>query len=204
MEYHIIGFRECASEVARYLVSIEGMDIQDPLRLRLLSHLQCFVAQRELNAKPAGYAFQPNYPSQGFQSFPVASPLTANTHQQGHGHNSFGSSFTGSSTSYFNATSHSPEYSSSGYITNSSTASANQISSATATPSNVPTSSADQRSESQPIYTDLSHSHDRLPNMENYTENYSNQPYSAATKPYRPWKWHPEIAYWEIISTAQP
>lgn len=54
MDYHIIGLRECASEVARYLVSIEGMDIQDPLRLRLMSHLQCFVAQREISAKSNG------------------------------------------------------------------------------------------------------------------------------------------------------
>lgn len=50
-DYSILGFRECAAEVARYLVTIEGMDIQDPLRLRLMSHLQCFVAQRELSAK---------------------------------------------------------------------------------------------------------------------------------------------------------
>ncbi|GAB0098190.1 Hairy/enhancer-of-split related with YRPW motif protein [Sergentomyia squamirostris] len=56
MDYHIIGFRECASEVARYLVTIEGMDIQDPLRLRLMSHLQCFVAQRELSAKNSPHA----------------------------------------------------------------------------------------------------------------------------------------------------
>lgn len=69
MDYHIIGFRECASEVARYLVSIEGMDIQDPLRLRLMSHLQCFVAQRELsktNASPNwvhSSSYQANYHS---------------------------------------------------------------------------------------------------------------------------------------------
>lgn len=50
-DYHIVGFRECASEVARYLVTMEGMDIQDPMRLRLMSHLQCFVAQRELQVK---------------------------------------------------------------------------------------------------------------------------------------------------------
>ncbi|XP_038207842.1 hairy/enhancer-of-split related with YRPW motif protein, partial [Zerene cesonia] len=31
MDYHSIGFRECAAEVARYLVSCEGLDIQDPL-----------------------------------------------------------------------------------------------------------------------------------------------------------------------------
>ncbi|UYV81692.1 HEY1 [Cordylochernes scorpioides] len=54
MDYHAIGFRECASEVARYLVAIEGMDVQDPLRLRLLSHLQCYSAQRELSYKPWG------------------------------------------------------------------------------------------------------------------------------------------------------
>ncbi|XP_033234288.1 hairy/enhancer-of-split related with YRPW motif protein [Drosophila pseudoobscura] len=60
MDYHIIGFRECAAEVARYLVTIEGMDIQDPLRLRLMSHLQYFVQQRELSAQscasPSGWS----------------------------------------------------------------------------------------------------------------------------------------------------
>lgn len=55
MDYHNIGFRECAAEVARYLVSCEGLDIQDPLRLRLMSHLQCFAAQRELAAKSANW-----------------------------------------------------------------------------------------------------------------------------------------------------
>jgi hypothetical protein len=53
MDYHTIGFRECASEVARYMVTVEGMNTQDPLRLRLMSHLQCFVAQRELANKQA-------------------------------------------------------------------------------------------------------------------------------------------------------
>jgi YRPW motif-containing protein len=46
-----VGFRECVAEVARYMVTVEGMDIQDPLRLRLLSHLQCYSAQREAAAK---------------------------------------------------------------------------------------------------------------------------------------------------------
>ncbi|XP_013188497.2 hairy/enhancer-of-split related with YRPW motif protein [Amyelois transitella] len=62
MDYHSIGFRECAAEVARYLVSCEGLDIQDPLRLRLMSHLQCFAAQRELAAKSANWGY-PQYPS---------------------------------------------------------------------------------------------------------------------------------------------
>ncbi|KAK8768165.1 hairy/enhancer-of-split related with YRPW motif protein 1-like [Amblyomma americanum] len=68
MDYHGMGFRECASEVARYLVAIEGIDLQDPLRLRLMSHLQCYSAQRELAAKsswsPAsGASPAPHYPS---------------------------------------------------------------------------------------------------------------------------------------------
>ncbi|XP_055374496.1 hairy/enhancer-of-split related with YRPW motif protein [Condylostylus longicornis] len=58
LDYHIIGFRECAAEVARYLVTIEGMDIQDPLRLRLMSHLQYFVQQRELSAKSTAVSGQ--------------------------------------------------------------------------------------------------------------------------------------------------
>lgn len=54
MDYHVIGFQECVSEVARYLATQEGMDIQNPLRTRLLSHLRCFGAQRELSAKSNG------------------------------------------------------------------------------------------------------------------------------------------------------
>ncbi|KAL3889015.1 hypothetical protein ACJMK2_001374 [Sinanodonta woodiana] len=50
-DYHSVGFRECAAEVARYLVTVEGIDLQDPMRLRLLSHLQCYSAQRETSTK---------------------------------------------------------------------------------------------------------------------------------------------------------
>lgn len=53
MDYHVIGFQECVSEVARYLATHEGMDVQNPLRTRLLSHLRCFAAQRELSVKSA-------------------------------------------------------------------------------------------------------------------------------------------------------
>lgn len=56
MDYHSIGFRECASETARYMVAVEGMDLQDPLRLRLMSHLQCYAAQRELALKSSAHA----------------------------------------------------------------------------------------------------------------------------------------------------
>lgn len=61
MDYHVIGFQECVTEVARYLAAQEGMDIQNPLRMRLLSHLRCFAAQRELSAKPNGTAPTQNW-----------------------------------------------------------------------------------------------------------------------------------------------
>lgn len=51
MDYRTVGFRECAAEVARYLISVEGMDIQDPMRLRLMNHLQCYCAQRDAAAR---------------------------------------------------------------------------------------------------------------------------------------------------------
>ncbi|XP_077539128.1 hairy/enhancer-of-split related with YRPW motif protein-like isoform X2 [Haemaphysalis longicornis] len=79
MDYHTMGFRECASEVARYLVAIEGIDLQDPLRLRLMSHLQCYSAQRELAAKSSWSPTSgtspapPHYAS----SLPSASPQPA-------------------------------------------------------------------------------------------------------------------------------
>jgi hypothetical protein len=40
---HASGFRECIDEVSRYLVAAEGFDVQHPLRLRLISHLECFT-----------------------------------------------------------------------------------------------------------------------------------------------------------------
>ena len=33
------------------MVAVEGLDLQDPLRLRVMSHLQCYSAQRELSLK---------------------------------------------------------------------------------------------------------------------------------------------------------
>ncbi|XP_076437614.1 uncharacterized protein LOC143276844 [Babylonia areolata] len=56
-DYRFIGFKECAAEVARYLVAVEGLDLQDPLRMRLLSHLQCFSSQRDSVAKAAAATF---------------------------------------------------------------------------------------------------------------------------------------------------
>lgn len=71
-DYHIIGFRECAAEMARYLVAVEGLDLQDPMRLRLINHLQNYATQRELSLKsntgwnPSLFT-TPMYPSNGTQ-----------------------------------------------------------------------------------------------------------------------------------------
>lgn len=74
MDYHVIGFQECVSEVARYLITHEGMDIQNPLRMRLLSHLRCFAAQREMSIKsgnlPPSQNWSPTTPH------PTTYPLT--------------------------------------------------------------------------------------------------------------------------------
>ena len=64
-DYHGVGFRECATEVSRYLVSVEGMDIQDPLRIRLMSHLQMFIAQRTTPPTPA----PPATPAQNYYNY---------------------------------------------------------------------------------------------------------------------------------------
>uniref|UniRef100_A0A674E414 Hes-related family bHLH transcription factor with YRPW motif 1 n=1 Tax=Salmo trutta TaxID=8032 RepID=A0A674E414_SALTR len=46
-DYRGLGFRECLAETARYLSIIEGLDSADPLRIRLVSHLNSYTSQRE-------------------------------------------------------------------------------------------------------------------------------------------------------------
>lgn len=60
--FSLTGFRECASEVARYLISIEGLD---DIRLRLMSHLQMFLSQKEFSSRALqhGYSGQTNQAS---------------------------------------------------------------------------------------------------------------------------------------------
>uniref|UniRef100_A0A5S6R3C7 BHLH domain-containing protein n=1 Tax=Trichuris muris TaxID=70415 RepID=A0A5S6R3C7_TRIMR len=41
----LAGYRECVTEVAKYLYSVEGLDQQSPLRNRLVSHLQYYGTQ---------------------------------------------------------------------------------------------------------------------------------------------------------------
>ncbi|NP_001158467.1 hairy/enhancer-of-split related with YRPW motif 1-like [Saccoglossus kowalevskii] len=91
MDYRALGFRECAAEVARYLVTVEGLDIQDPLRLRLMSHLQCYSAQQEAQRRQAWnnvsshhsqftsttVISQHNNPTDPHLSIPPAAPIQA-------------------------------------------------------------------------------------------------------------------------------
>lgn len=196
MDYHVIGFRECASEVARYLVTIEGMNTEDPLRVRLLSHLQCFVAQRELSAKsapvtscnwpPLQNTFQPNFSSQSYQAYP-GTPGTPNQHHSSQRQSSFNASYMSASapsSSYLNSiiTPQSPDYSSSGYgtATNSSissvviTSTSNNASTTSPVPNQTATPDQQQADNQQPIYTDLSNSNDRLIHLGGNYHNYGN------------------------------
>lgn len=83
MNYHIFGIRECASEVARYLITHEGMNIEDPLRVRLMSHLQGFVTQREISVKST------QGPVSGAPS-PTWSPHHASYHSLPHHQGTYG------------------------------------------------------------------------------------------------------------------
>ncbi|XP_008136850.2 hairy/enhancer-of-split related with YRPW motif protein 2 [Eptesicus fuscus] len=56
MDFMSIGFRECLTEVARYLSSVEGLDSADPLRVRLVSHLSTCASQREAAAMTSSLA----------------------------------------------------------------------------------------------------------------------------------------------------
>lgn len=199
MDYHVIGFRECASEVARYLVTMEGMNTEDPLRVRLLSHLQCFVAQRELSAKSSvsGVAscnwpalqnsFQPSFPTQAYQTYPGTSPIAPNQHHNSQRQSSFNSSYMGasaSSSTYHNSsiTPQSPDYSSSGYgtATNASissvviTPTSNNASTTSPVPNQTTPTDQQQTDNQQPIYTDLSNSNDRLLHLGGNYHNYGN------------------------------
>lgn len=48
LDFLSLGFRECVTEVSRYLSSVEGLDCSDPLRSRLLSHLTSCVSHLHL------------------------------------------------------------------------------------------------------------------------------------------------------------
>lgn len=76
MDYHNIGFQECIAEVAKYL-SVEGLDLHDPLRVRLMSHLHNITAQREFASKQTPwYPGAPPPPPSASQPYQPTSPLS--------------------------------------------------------------------------------------------------------------------------------
>ncbi|XP_060094868.1 hairy/enhancer-of-split related with YRPW motif protein 2 isoform X2 [Heteronotia binoei] len=77
MDFISIGFRECLTEVARYLSSVEGLDTSDPLRVRLVSHLSSCASQREAAAMTSSMAHHhhpahPHYWAAAFHHLPTA------------------------------------------------------------------------------------------------------------------------------------
>ena len=48
-----MGFRDCISEVSQYMLETEGFNVQNPFRMRLLSHLKCFAEQRTIETRTA-------------------------------------------------------------------------------------------------------------------------------------------------------
>nr|XP_029501195.1 hairy/enhancer-of-split related with YRPW motif protein 1-like [Oncorhynchus nerka] len=53
-----LGFRECLSETARYLSIMEGWNSVDPLRVRLVSHLNNYASQRDIHTGLTGHPGQ--------------------------------------------------------------------------------------------------------------------------------------------------
>uniref|UniRef100_A0A8D0GE46 Hes related family bHLH transcription factor with YRPW motif 2 n=1 Tax=Sphenodon punctatus TaxID=8508 RepID=A0A8D0GE46_SPHPU len=77
MDFMSIGFRECLTEVARYLSSVEGLDTADPLRVRLVSHLSTCASQREAAAMTSSMAhhhhpLHPHHWTAAFHHLPTA------------------------------------------------------------------------------------------------------------------------------------
>lgn len=79
MDFMSIGFRECLTEVARYLTSVEGLDTSDPLRVRLVSHLSTCASQREAAAMTSSMAhhhhhhpLHPHHWAAAFHHLPAA------------------------------------------------------------------------------------------------------------------------------------
>ncbi|XP_026164016.1 hairy/enhancer-of-split related with YRPW motif protein 2 [Mastacembelus armatus] len=72
LDFLSLGFRECLTEVSRYLSGVEGLDSSDPLRSRLLSHLTSCASQRDAAALTAA-SHSPLHHQQ--QPHPLAPPF---------------------------------------------------------------------------------------------------------------------------------
>ncbi|KAJ8004711.1 hypothetical protein DPEC_G00139140 [Dallia pectoralis] len=53
-DYRSLGFRECLAETACYLSIMEGRDETDPLRARLVSHLNSYASLRDVHTGLSG------------------------------------------------------------------------------------------------------------------------------------------------------
>lgn len=209
MDYRSVGFRECASEVARYLVAVEGLDLQDPLRLRLLGHLQCFSAQREA-AAVAKASFQ----NSSWNAVP--SHPSINSQYTGSGMSSMGSMITSQNNqSELPMSTHSTHQSLSSVSFSESRIGQGDISSSSLhsnmrLPTNVPSHSQmpSMNSSNQPISPSLISTipqlHSQFPvslNMNSMPGMMSQNSYNSSSpslnqhnvKPYRPWG--SELAY---------
>uniref|UniRef100_A0A3P9JYN1 Uncharacterized protein n=1 Tax=Oryzias latipes TaxID=8090 RepID=A0A3P9JYN1_ORYLA len=77
MDFLSLGFRECVTEVSRFLSSMEGLDSSSPLHSRLLSHLSSCSSQRDAAAlaaashqHPHPYLFLPHPWAAGVAALP--------------------------------------------------------------------------------------------------------------------------------------
>lgn len=71
VDFRSIGFRECLTEVVRYLGVLEGPSSRaDPVRIRLLSHLNSYAAEMEPSPTSAGLLAFPAWPWSFFHSGP--------------------------------------------------------------------------------------------------------------------------------------
>ncbi|XDA69787.1 hypothetical protein R6Z07F_000160 [Ovis aries] len=71
VDFRSIGFRECLTEVIRYLGVLEGPSSRaDPVRIRLLSHLNSYAAEMEPSPTPPGPLAFPAWPWSFFHSCP--------------------------------------------------------------------------------------------------------------------------------------
>ncbi|XP_075922566.1 hairy/enhancer-of-split related with YRPW motif protein 1-like isoform X1 [Petromyzon marinus] len=77
MDYRSMGFRECLSEVARFLTVADGASASraDPLNCRLLSHLHSYAVQREAHLS------QSQQQQQQTALIPAATPWAMPFHQ---------------------------------------------------------------------------------------------------------------------------
>ncbi|KAM5247030.1 hairy/enhancer-of-split related with YRPW motif-like protein [Ctenodactylus gundi] len=71
VDFRSIGFRECLTEVIRYLGVLDGPGSRaDPVRIRLLSHLNSYAAEMEPSPTPASTLGFPAWPWSFFRSCP--------------------------------------------------------------------------------------------------------------------------------------